>query len=109
MMVSLSIAASIDFESSAVPPKIEVFSKPEGDDSESDVDADADADANFGGAEARRILERKLLAKLDLRMSILIVIYILNYVSFPLDSLLLVVSYVESQYWMLQIDRSNVS
>jgi hypothetical protein len=68
MMVSLSIAASIDFESSAVPPKIEVFSKPEGDDSESDVDADADADANFGGAEARRILERKLLAKLDLRM-----------------------------------------
>ncbi|KAF8272071.1 major facilitator superfamily domain-containing protein [Lactarius quietus] len=37
-------------------------------------------DAEFGGKEARLRLERKLLRKLDMRMSILIVIYILNYV-----------------------------
>ena len=44
-------------------------------------------DDEFGGRDARQILERKLLLKLDLRMSILVVIYILNYVnlhiSFP--------------------------
>ena len=40
-----------------------------------------DVDAEFGGHEARRKLERRLVRKLDLRMSILIVIYILNYVS----------------------------
>ncbi|KAI0751563.1 MFS general substrate transporter [Daedaleopsis nitida] len=39
-----------------------------------------DPDAEFGGYEARKKLERGLLRKLDLRMSILIVIYILNYV-----------------------------
>ncbi|KAG6817450.1 hypothetical protein H0H87_008618 [Tephrocybe sp. NHM501043] len=38
-----------------------------------------DPDAEFGGAEARRQLERKLLWKIDLRMSIMIIIYILNY------------------------------
>lgn len=37
-------------------------------------------DEDFGGTEARKQLERKLLRKLDARMSILIVIYILNYV-----------------------------
>jgi hypothetical protein len=41
---------------------------------------DLDDDAEFGGPEQRRILEKKLLRKLDLRMSILIVIYILNYI-----------------------------
>ena len=40
-----------------------------------------DEDAEFGGHEARKVLERKLLRKIDLRMSILVVIYILNYVS----------------------------
>ena len=39
-----------------------------------------DLDAEFGGPEARKKLERRLLMKLDLRMSILIIIYILNYV-----------------------------
>jgi hypothetical protein len=39
-----------------------------------------DLDAEFGGPEARKKLERRLLWKLDLRMSILVVIYILNYV-----------------------------
>jgi hypothetical protein len=43
-------------------------------------DVAADIDAEFGGREARLILERQLLRKLDMRMSILIVIYILNYV-----------------------------
>ncbi|KAG8785394.1 hypothetical protein FRC12_017654, partial [Ceratobasidium sp. 428] len=37
-------------------------------------------DAEFGGTEARRQLEKKLLRKLDLRMGILILIYILNYI-----------------------------
>jgi hypothetical protein len=40
-------------------------------------------DAEFGGLEARKKLERKFLLKLDLRMSILVVIYILNYVGIP--------------------------
>ncbi|KAI0307088.1 MFS general substrate transporter [Multifurca ochricompacta] len=39
-----------------------------------------DVDAEFGGKEARLKLERKLLRKLDMRMSILVLIYILNYV-----------------------------
>ena len=38
-------------------------------------------DAEFGGAEARSELEKRLLLKLDARMSILVVIYILGYVS----------------------------
>lgn len=38
-------------------------------------------DEEFGGTEARKQLEKNLLWKLDIRMSILIVIYILNYVS----------------------------
>lgn len=37
-------------------------------------------DEDFGGHEARLTLERKLVRKLDMRMSILVVIYILNYV-----------------------------
>ncbi|KAI0787159.1 MFS general substrate transporter [Irpex lacteus] len=37
-------------------------------------------DEDFGGTTARLQLEKKLLRKLDLRMSILIVIYILNYI-----------------------------
>ncbi|KAF9452505.1 MFS general substrate transporter [Macrolepiota fuliginosa MF-IS2] len=37
-------------------------------------------DAEFGGPEERKRLEKKFLLKLDLRMSIMIVIYILNYI-----------------------------
>ena len=40
----------------------------------------ADEEPEFGGREARLSLERKLLHKLDMRMSILVLIYILNYV-----------------------------
>lgn len=39
-----------------------------------------DPDAEFGGPEERRRLERKLLWKLDCRMSVMVLIYILNYV-----------------------------
>jgi hypothetical protein len=45
-----------------------------------DSDINLDPDAEFGGSEGRKRLEKTLLLKLDLRMSILIVIYILNYV-----------------------------
>lgn len=41
---------------------------------------DDDPDAEFDGYEERRKLERKLLWKLDLRMFILVIVYILNYV-----------------------------
>ena len=51
----------------------------------SDSGTALDPDAEFGGTEARRKLERRLLLKLDARMSILVVIYILNYVSSPLQ------------------------
>lgn len=43
-------------------------------------DAVSNTDDDFGGTESRKQMERKLLRKLDLRMSILIAIYILNYV-----------------------------
>jgi hypothetical protein len=46
-----------------------------------DYEAALDPNAEFGGTEARKGLEERLLRKLDARMSILIVIYILNYVS----------------------------
>ena len=39
-----------------------------------------DPDAEFGGTEARKRMEHRLVRKLDLRMCILIIIYILNYV-----------------------------
>lgn len=41
-------------------------------------------EAEFGGREGRLNLERKLLRKLDMRMSILVLIYILNYVRLPI-------------------------
>jgi len=49
-------------------------------DSRQDTANADDPDAEFGGIEGRRALERRLLWKIDLRMSILVVIYILNYV-----------------------------
>lgn len=48
-----------------------------------DTNVKPDQDLEFGGYEERRKLEKKLLWKLDCRMSILIVIYILNYVCQP--------------------------
>lgn len=47
----------------------------------SDPETGPDPDAEFGGTEARKELEKRLLLKLDTRMSILVIIYILNYVS----------------------------
>ncbi|EKM59844.1 uncharacterized protein PHACADRAFT_158253 [Phanerochaete carnosa HHB-10118-sp] len=43
----------------------------------------ATGNEEFGGTEERKKLERKLLRKLDMRMTILVVIYILNYVRGP--------------------------
>ncbi|KAF7776195.1 hypothetical protein Agabi119p4_4588 [Agaricus bisporus var. burnettii] len=40
----------------------------------------SDAGLEFGGPKARKELEKKLLKKLDSRMSILVVIYVLNYI-----------------------------
>lgn len=51
-------------------------------DSRVDHELSTDIDAEFGGTEERKRLEKKLLRKLDMRMSILIIIYILNYVCF---------------------------
>lgn len=58
-------------------------------DEEPDVDTLEQApldtnEAEFGRREGRLNLERKLLRKLDMRMSILILIYILNYVRRPI-------------------------
>lgn len=57
-------------------------------DEEPDIDtleqAPLDTDEEeLGGREGRLNLERKLLRKLDMRMSILVLIYILNYVRHP--------------------------
>lgn len=66
----------------------------------SPVDKDG-SDADFGGFEARQQLERKLLWKIDARMSIMVFIYILNYVG--LRHLFLTTT------WLIffQVDRNN--
>ncbi|PCH41496.1 MFS general substrate transporter [Wolfiporia cocos MD-104 SS10] len=51
-----------------------------GEDVESVQVLEDDPDVEFGGTEARRKLERRLLWKLDARMFILVIIYILNYI-----------------------------
>lgn len=43
-------------------------------------DTEDELNAEFGGTAARRELEKKLLWKVDKRMSILVLIYILNFV-----------------------------
>ena len=68
--------------------------------------APLDVDAEFGGREARLLLERKLLRKLDVRMSILVLIYILNYVR-PFHSIICWPVYVP--HLRSQIDRNNAS
>ena len=42
--------------------------------------APLDVDAEFGGREARLLLEQRLLRKLDVRMFILVLVYTFNYV-----------------------------
>ena len=52
-----------------------------GQDSELDTGAaPLDVDAEFGGREARLLLEQRLLRKLDVRMFILVLVYTFNYV-----------------------------
>jgi len=43
--------------------------------------ASSDPDAEFGGTEARKKLEKRVVLKVDVRMFILVIIYILNFVS----------------------------
>jgi len=69
--LSLSSSMSEDLEKKKLPQDVSI----------ADGDPDADPDAEFGGKENRKRLERQLIWKLDLRFSILIVIYILNHVS----------------------------
>ncbi|GJE84988.1 MFS general substrate transporter [Phanerochaete sordida] len=45
------------------------------------VTLEGDSDVEFGDRDARKKLERKFLRKLDLRMSIMVLIYILNYLA----------------------------
>ncbi|KDQ17349.1 hypothetical protein BOTBODRAFT_604572 [Botryobasidium botryosum FD-172 SS1] len=45
-----------------------------------DIQSGTERDAEFGGSQQRMILEKKFLRKLDARMSILVLIYILNYI-----------------------------
>ena len=63
-------------------------------------------DEDFGGTEERQRMEKKLLRKLDTRMSILVVIYILNYVS-PYGPLVRLAIF--ERVSRLQIDRNNAS
>ena len=51
-----------------------------------------DYDAEFGGPKERKRLEKKLLRKIDARMSILVAIYVLNYVSFVMSRIAISVS-----------------
>ena len=71
-----------------------------------DVEADPQhlGDEEFGGHEERKKLEKRLLRKLDARMSILIVIYILNYVRNIFLRFLHVLTLD-----VFQIDRNNAS
>ena len=64
-------------------------------------------DEEFGGTEERKRIERKLLWKLDCRMSVMIVIYILNYVRscIPFMPGLLKLMCLQCT----QIDRNNAS
>ena len=64
-----------------------------------------DIDDEFGGKEARLRLERELLRKLDMRMSILIVIYILNYVRLGRSCL----TRYDLNPALPQIDRNNAA
>lgn len=61
-----------------------------------------DPDFEFGGADARKVLEHQLLRKLDRRMAILILIYILNCAS------LVIRRHMDCSHY-LDIDRNNAS
>lgn len=67
------MSASVDKTDYVEPERTNILDQ-------ANIDDANDPDAEFGGTEARKVLEKKLLRKLDARCSILIVIYILNYV-----------------------------
>ena len=61
------------------PPSIDSAHSKE-QDLEAPLEKKYDDEAEYGGHEGRLKIERNLVRKLDFRMSILVVIYILNYV-----------------------------
>lgn len=69
-----------------------------------DEHADDGPDAEFGGQEMRAVLEKRLVRKIDTRMVILVVIYILNYVRKPSSQL-----HGRVNDATLQIDRNNAA
>ncbi|KAF5358605.1 hypothetical protein D9758_007697 [Tetrapyrgos nigripes] len=69
-MSALAKVSSVRSESQAEKDQVHTISH----------DGVEDPDAEFGGTEERKKLEKKLLRKIDLRMSIMVIIYILNYI-----------------------------
>ena len=65
-----------------------VLQLPQEIDASADEHADDGPDGEFGGPELRAVLEKRLVRKIDTRMAILVVIYILNYVCYPSPRLL---------------------
>lgn len=69
-----------------------------------------DLDAEFGGHENRMKIQKSLLRKVDLRMFVLVVIYILNYVCrAPPNSVCLSSELSQADPPFAQIDRNNAS
>lgn len=68
-----------------LPDDAEISSDAEEDGAFTSVANDHDVDDIFGGPEKRKIVEKALLRKLDVRVSFLLFISIMNYVS-PLNS-----------------------
>ena len=62
-----------------------------------------DGDAEFGGPEERKRMEKKLIRRLDMRLALIVVLYLLNYVN------LLLSQSMKSNSCLQQIDRTNVS
>ena len=62
-----------------------------------------DGDAEFGGTRERKRMEKKLIRRLDMRLALIVVLYLLNYVN------LLLSQSMKSNSCLQQIDRTNVS
>ena len=62
-----------------------------------------DGDAEFGGTRERKRMEKKLIRRLDMRLALIVVLYLLNYVNLFLSQSM------KSNSCLQQIDRTNVS
>ena len=62
-----------------------------------------DGDAEFGGPGERKRMEKRLVRRLDMRLTLIVVLFLLNYVNLhPSRSM-------ELNSCLQQIDRTNVS